>query len=110
MTYSERDYALSNQQYGSAGSSISYSLMQPSSSPGSKSLTYNPQKSNSIDDLLPYQKMRLAPQINNGFYQEPEARFYAPGQSGDFGDADYTRIQKGYGVNSKIDGQYGFKR
>jgi len=110
MDFSDIGYGSSDKQYGSPGISSSYSLMRQASSPGSKSPPYNSQNSSSIDDLLPYQKMRPAPQINNGFYQKPEARFYAPGQSGDFGEADYTRVQKGYGVNSQIEGQYGIKR
>ncbi|MEA3515173.1 MAG: hypothetical protein U9R34_06855 [Nanoarchaeota archaeon] len=110
LTIPSVSYGSSNQQSAHAGSSgIPYSLIGLSS-PGIKSPPYNLQNSRSIDDLLPYQKMRPPPQINNGFYQKPEARFYAPGQSGDFGEADHTRVQKGYGVNSQIEGQYGVKK
>lgn len=104
---SGRNYALSSQQYGSGGNAaMLYSL----GSSQNEHINHSLQKSNSIDDLLPYQKMSSVPTHNNGFYQEPEARFYAPGQTGDAGEADYTRIQKGYGVNSQIEGQYGFKK
>lgn len=110
MDFSDLSYGSSDKQYGSPGISSSDFLMGQSLSPGSKSPPYSSQNSSSIDDLLPYQKMSSVPTHNNGFYQKPEARFYAPGQAGDFGEADYTRVQKGYGVNSQIEGQYGIKR
>lgn len=42
-------------------------------------------------------------------YKKPEARFYTPGQSGDFSLNEYERGTKGYGVNSDLSGQYGMK-
>ena len=90
-------YALSNQQYGSGNFSASGSNASYHSSPKSSS---------SIDDILPSNAM---PKITDGFYSQLGAAAYAPNQ-GDFGAGDYTRVQMGYGVNSKIDGQYGFKQ
>ena len=103
-------YALSNQQYGSAGSSITPYSLGGSRSSGSKGSYHSSPKSSSIDDLLPYQGMRPMPKITDGFYSQLGDAFYVPGQQGDFGVSDFDRAQKGYGVNSKIEQQYGFNK
>ena len=91
-------YALSNQQYGSINFSAS----------GSNGSYHSPSKSSSIDDLLPDQNNSAMPKITDGFYSQLGEASYAP-NLGDFGAGDYTRMQMGYGVNSRTDRQYGFK-
>jgi len=64
----------------------------------------------SIDDLLKYEKMKK-PVIpdNSGSYPAPEARFYTKGQYGDYGEHESDRLAKGYGVNSRLDLQFGLR-
>jgi len=64
----------------------------------------------SIDELLKYEKMKK-PVIpdNSGSYPTPEARFYTKGQYGDYGDHESDRLAKGYGINSRLDLQFGLR-
>ena len=64
----------------------------------------------SIDDLLKYEQMKKpALPDNSGSYPIPEARLYTKGQYGDFGEHDADRLAKGYGVNSRLDLQFGMR-
>jgi len=70
--------------------------------------------SSSIDDHFgDSQKtpMYQKPEIHNNqwFYKSPMISAYNTGQNSDFGMDGLQRIQKGYGVNSSLGGQYGMR-
>jgi len=73
----------------------------------------NISSSSSIEDTLGYKKtpMYQKPEIQNNqwFYKNPVTSSYNTGQNSDFGMDDIARIQKGYGVNSSLSGQYGMR-